>query len=283
MLKIIQVTDCHMLPPGQSIFGSDPGKRLELCIADINRNHPDAALCVLTGDLAHHADPAAYGFLRELLSELSIPYRLLPGNHDERQALLACFSDTPVDSNGFIQSVLDTAVGRLIFLDTVDPGVHTGAYCELRRAWLRAQLEQGGGAPHYLFMHHPPFPISLPHIDQYMMTGGSAFGDLVKQFPAIQHMFMGHVHRPVSGSWLGIPFSALRGTNHQSWLEFRARRENVCSLEPPAYAIAFLGPDATIVHFHDFLDGSPKFVYDPHASLDRQVRLVGGAEHYLAS
>ena len=25
--KIIQVTDCHMLPPGEKIFGSDPGRR----------------------------------------------------------------------------------------------------------------------------------------------------------------------------------------------------------------------------------------------------------------
>jgi 3',5'-cyclic AMP phosphodiesterase CpdA len=274
-LKIIQITDCHLLPAGEKIFGSDPGRRLRACIRDINRNHADAVLCILTGDLAHNGDPAAYRELRKCLAELTIPYRLLVGNHDERAELLRAFPGVPIDHNGFVQSVCDTGAGRLILMDTVEAGLHTGAYCQVRRRWLEARLEESGDRPVYLFLHHPPFGISLPQLDVYGVTAADAdaLGALLRRFGNVRHIFAGHVHRPVSGSWQGIPFHAVRGTNHQNWLDFEAA-DNVCSLEPPAYAIAFLGGETTIVHFHDFLDESPKYTYDPYAPEGAQIKPV---------
>ena len=73
----------------------------------------------------------------------------------------------------------------------------------------------------------------------------------------IRHIFLGHVHRPVSGAWQGIPFSALRSTVHQVPLEFATKSKVPYSYEPPAYAVIFLEPEQTLVHFHDYLDESP--------------------------
>jgi 3',5'-cyclic-AMP phosphodiesterase len=279
MLKILQITDCHMLPPGETVFGSDPHARLTAAIADINRHHADAALCVLTGDLAHHADTRAYQALREALGDLAMPYQLLPGNHDDRATLRAAFPEVACDENGFVQSVRDVPAGRFIFLDTVDPGVHTGAYCERRRAWLAAVLDESRDRVVYLFLHHPPFPIALPHIDQYRMLDGAEFGAVVAPHANIRHLFFGHVHRPVSGSWRGIPFSALRGTNHQNWLDFADTRRSISSLEPSAYAVVFLSDDMTVVHLHDYLDASQKFLYDPDAPPDLQVQPIIQTAH----
>lgn len=272
MLKILQITDCHLMPPGEMIFDSDPQARLAAAVADINRHHADAALCVLTGDLAHHADARAYDALREALAALKVPYQLVPGNHDDRGAMRAAFPELACDEHGFVQSVRDTPAGRFVFLDTVDPGVHTGAYCERRRAWLAAALDDSRSRPVYLFLHHPPFTIALPHIDQYRMLDGEAFAAVLAGRSNLRHLFFGHVHRPVSGSWRGIPFSALRGTNHQSWLDFAETRRNITSLEPPAYGIIFLSDDMTVVHAHDYLDASQKFAYDPHAPREFQVQ-----------
>jgi 3',5'-cyclic-AMP phosphodiesterase len=261
-------------PQGETIFGSDPQQRLAAAVADINRHHKDATLCVVTGDLVHHADPRAYALLHETLGELAVPYQLLAGNHDERATLRAAFPDLTLDANGFVQSTRNTPVGRFIFLDTVDAGVHTGFFCEKRQQWLAQTLEQSKDQPVFLFMHPPPFPIALPHIDQYVMTNGAAFASVVASYSNIRHIFFGHVHRPVSGSWRGIPFSALRGTNHQSWLSFADTRKNICSLEPPAYAVIFIDGERTIVHYHDYLDGSPKYAYDPDAPLEQQVPAI---------
>jgi len=271
VLKIIQITDTHLVADGERIFGSDPGARLAAAIDDVNRNHADAALCVLTGDLAHHADPHAYHLLRERLGDLTVPWQILPGNHDDRDLMAEMFPELQRDGDGFLQSTIETPAGTLLFLDSVDPGVHSGRYCERRRRWLNRALASCAGRPAYIFVHHPPFEIALPHIDQYVMAEGDGFGETVARHRHLRHIFFGHVHRPVSGSWRGIPFSALRGTNHQSWLDFTPSRVNITSLEPPGYAVIFLDAERTVVHFHDFLDDSPKFAYDPDAPLERQV------------
>ena len=62
------------------------------------------------------------------------------------------------------------------------------------------------------------------------------------------------VHRPIAGSWRGIPHSTLRGTNHQVPLDFDAVEVVPKSHEPPAYAVVFLEEGQTTVHFHDYLD-----------------------------
>ncbi len=121
-------------------------------------------------------------------------------------------------------------------------------------------------------MHHPPFPIALAHLDQYGIVESEGIARVLSRYRNIQHILFGHVHRPVSGSWRGIPFSALRGTNHQNWLDFKATRINISSLEPPAHAVIFVSAEQTIVHFHDYLDQSPKFAHDPDAPQDQQIR-----------
>jgi Icc protein len=274
MLKLLQLTDCHLMPEGGRLFELDPAERLAAAISDINRNHSDAALCVLTGDLTNVGDPDSYALLRDRLAALSVPYQLLLGNHDDREHMRAAFPDLVVDPHGFLQSVRITPQGRLVFLDTVEAGVHNGVYCADRLIWLEHVLTESKGEPVYIFMHHPPMLIAMSRLDQYGLVDREAFADLIRRFPNIRHIFFGHVHRPVSGGWLGIPFSSLPSTNHQNQLDFGTGRENLSSHEPPAYAVIFLDGDQSIVHLHGFLDASAKFVYDPAAAPENQIRKI---------
>ena len=271
MLKLLQITDCHLVPPGGTLFGSDPNARLAAAFADINRNHPDAALCVLTGDIAHDGDRPSYAVLRDLLAELRVPWQLVPGNHDDRAALRTTFPALATDANGFAQSVRDCDAGRLLFLDTVQAGTHAGVYCDRRLAWLDDMLAATSGDA-FLFMHPPPMRIAMPRLDQYRLADHAPLGDLLQRHGKVRHIFFGHVHRPVSGAWRGIPFSALPGTNHQNRLDFSTGRENISTQEPPAYAVILLDAETTIVHLHGFMDDSQQFLYDPDAAPEAQIR-----------
>lgn len=255
-MKIIQVTDIHMVPPGRNLLGLSPRARLEACFADINRNHGDAACCILTGDLADRGEPAAYDELRDLLDGLKLPWHLMIGNHDDRASFIKAFPRQPLDSNGFVQQALELAAGRLLLLDTNEPGSGAGSYCADRAAWLEAELERAAGRPVYLFMHHPPFDINIPSLDRIKLLEIGELARVLEGRGNIRHLFFGHVHRPVSGSWRGIPFSALRSTVHQVPLDFATKRKVPYSYEPPAYAVIFLEPEQTLVHFHDYLDES---------------------------
>lgn len=255
-MKVLQVTDTHLVAAGKTIYGIDPRARLAACVADINARHADAEFCVLSGDLTDSGSPGAYGALKAVLGELVMPVHLIPGNHDRREALLDAFPGTPRDADGFVQYSLETPGGRFLFLDTIEPGVHSGRYCARRCAWLAGQLAAAEGRPVYIFMHHPPFEIGLPSMDRMALLSPEGLIRTLEPYPNVRHIFFGHVHRPVSGSWRGIPFSALRGTAHQVAFDLETLSPVPKSREPPAYAVILVEAERTVVHLHDFLDVS---------------------------
>ena len=155
-MKLIHITDTHLVTPGRSLYQTDPYERLAQCIDDVVANHGDAAFCVITGDLAHKAELAAYQGMAKQLARLSMPVYPLPGNHDLRAPMREALPNAPRDEHGFMQAVLRRDEGDFIFLDTLDEGVNGGKYCEKRAAWLTARLDEAGERPVYLFMHHPP-------------------------------------------------------------------------------------------------------------------------------
>ena len=260
-MKLIHLTDPHLTKPGECIYGLNPQERFNAAIDDINRNHADADVCVITGDLAHTVEDRAYDVLHECLERLQPPSYFIMGNHDNREKLKQRFPSVGVDKNGFIQSRITTEAGNLFLLDTVQPGTHEGVFCETRREWLREQLSQTEDVDAFLFTHHPPFKIGIASMDEIGMNerDALAMGELLDEFDNVRHLFFGHLHRPLNGTWRGIGFSSIRATNHQVWLDFKECDHIPGSYEPPAYAIALIERDQVVIHTHDFLDDSRKF------------------------
>lgn len=96
----------------------------------------------------------------------------------------------------------------------------------------------------------------------------------------IRHMFFGHLHRAIAGSWHGIPISVLRATIAQVAL-FLNSDEVGRSYEDPQYAVVLVEPKQVIVHFHDFLshevvapgDRPPVVGDDEQVAYDHQERI----------
>ena len=266
-MKLIHLTDTHFVAPGLTLYGLDPRARLDAAVADINRRHGDATMAVITGDLTHWGEPAAYANLKDCLAALTPPVVPLIGNHDDRQAFCDVFPDAPVDDQGFVQGRMATAGGTFLFLDTNQPGTHAGWYCESRLDWLAAQLS-ALEPPVFLFMHHPPFAVGMAPLDRIGLRQAAAFKEVVAPHARkIRHLFYGHVHRPICGSWLGIPASTIRGTNHQVWLDLQAADAEIpMSYEEPAYAVALIGQDSVVIHGQDYLYDRGVYASAVHAS-----------------
>ena len=260
-MKFIHVTDPHIVKPGKTLFGLDVHERLAKCIESINANHADAEFCIWTGDIVHWGDHASYHHFRDAVSALAMPSHLVMGNHDKRESLLDVFPDTPVDANGFVQYALDVSEGRFLILDTVQAGTHSGELCDARLDWFEAQLEAATDRNVYIFMHHPPMRVGMAGMDSMRLAGVDRFVEAVTGRDNIQHLFCGHLHRPIHGSWRGIPFSTLRATSHAFKLSLGPDYELVTTQENPGYAVVLVKDGATVIHDHSYLEEGPEFEY----------------------
>ncbi len=66
------------------------------------------------------------------------------------------------------------------------------------------------------------------------------FYDVVKRHGNVLHIFAGHVHRTISGSSRGIPFSVFKSPVHQQPMPFDAPDASLSVDEPAAYGIAVM-------------------------------------------
>ena len=261
-MKIVQLSDLHLTLPGAELFGSAPLARLELAIDRILENHADADFCLLTGDLADAGGDAAYASLAEALRRLPMPAHLLPGNHDSRAALRRHFPQLANNDGGFMQAALATPGGYFLLLDTVEPGAPWGSYCIQRREWLAQQLAAAGDLPLYVAMHHPPLALGIPSMDQFALRDAEAFWSIIAPHRTrIRHLFFGHLHRPIGGSWRGIPFSCASSPNHQVALDLTTvRGDDVPGCrEPSGFAVILIDAESVIVHHQQLFNGETSF------------------------
>lgn len=249
-MKLLHVSDLHLTIPGILIKDRDPHDYCRQMIRDINRHHSDADLVVISGDLTHDGDVEAYQALKILLEGLIPPYRLMMGNHDDRSTFSAQFPDYRMPQ-GFVQSADIINDAQIICLDSLDEGHVAGKLCEQRLAWLAENLDRSKEL--YLFVHHPPFKIGVPALDEVRLLNHEALYALLGTHPRVRHIFAGHVHRPFSGVCNGIFSSTVKSTCVQSALTFHGGFAT--NNEQPAYAIYLSDKDNALLHFHDFING----------------------------
>ena len=252
-MKFIHVTDIHLVPPNERLWGFDTFERLDLCLADIQKYHADAEFCAISGDLTERGDSAAYAALQDRLGNFPVPAHLMLGNHDDRANYLKVFGGA--DEHGFVQHRLVEDGRHFLFLDTLKGGTSSvGLLDTPRRKWLITALAQTKGAPVYIFMHHPPFLIHHPLMDLIALEDGEGFGDMLKGHN-VRHIFFGHAHRMISGQWRGVSYSSLPGLSHQLPL-VGGSVSTVYSNEPPMYSVVFLQNDQITVHTDAFMHRS---------------------------
>ncbi len=222
MTLIAQISDTHIRLPGQLIEGRvDTFAHFSVCIDRINALPQRPNLVIVSGDLADTGNAEEYRRIKAELDRLSMPYCVMPGNHDLRAPMREMFGATPalpVSESGHLQYAIDLEDLRVLCLDTLDEGKEGGWLCIDRLDWLHDQLA-AISKPTMLFLHHPPFECGIPGMDAIKLGNPDALADVLAEHGHVIGLASGHVHRSVFTQWAGLPACICPSPAHQIHLD----------------------------------------------------------------
>lgn len=189
-MRIIQITDIHIGAEGEATRDVDVRGNFSAMLNLALDLQPD--YLVFSGDLCYStANAGNYRWIRAQIEALSLPYDIIPGNHDETSLMAKSFDRThlllPSGEMAFERSM---AGCRFLFLDT-----STATLSEAQTDWLAARL-QHVDQRQIIFMHHPPLKAGVPFMDnKYALQNPDTFLAVVAAHPQLPvHVFCGHYH-----------------------------------------------------------------------------------------
>lgn len=194
--RLIQITDCHLFAdPQAKLKDVCTRERLEAVLRALRAERSTADRLIVTGDLTHDDRVETYRALRELLGDWLPIVRVIPGNHDDREAMRSVFGDAVQSVVG--RNVFVDAVGgwTLLGLDSQRTGSSTGQLDRPQLDWLTERLKAAPNAPTAIFVHHPPLPVGSRWLDDIGLEDAADFMALLHQSPQVKLVCAGHVHQ----------------------------------------------------------------------------------------
>jgi 3',5'-cyclic AMP phosphodiesterase CpdA len=237
---IAQITDFHIKARGRIAYRVvDTASCLAAAVATVAALDPRPDVVVGTGDLTDFGRPEEYELVAELLAPLSMPVYLVPGNHDEREAMRRAFgAQGYLPAQGPLNYTIDHHPVRMVALDTVRDGASGGLLSTERLDWLEAALGRDPDRPTCIIMHHPPFRTGIAHMDAIGLDGAAGFAEIVAKHPQVTRVLCGHLHRSIQ-TVVGRSAiaSTAPSTAHQVCLDLRPNGPSAFVLEPPGFQI----------------------------------------------
>jgi Icc protein len=239
-VNLVQITDTHILADPDARFdGVDTAATLAAVVDAVNRLEPAPDAILLTGDLVHEPEQAAYARLRPLLERLPSPVFCLPGNHDQPELLRRCLAGGAIHCD----KVLDLGPWCVVLLDTWLAGSHAGRLAPAELQLLEGELEAGRSAHYLVALHHPPVSVDSPWMDAMGLENGGELLSVLDVRDGVRGVIWGHIHQEYRRErgrtlLLGTPSTCVQFKPHAD----RYIRDE----RPPGFRQLSLRPDGTI-------------------------------------
>ena len=256
-MLIAQMTDIHIGFDPEELPEELNLRRFRAALARIlgGPNRPD--LLVLTGDITDNGDIESFEDAAALVAGCPFPVWPMVGNHDSREALFHAFPHIRGEG-GFVHYTVELDGLRLIMLDTLEMGRHGGAFCGARAQWLSGQLAALPDTPTVIFMHHPPVVSGIDWMDPAADEDWIArFATAIQGHDQIIAIHCGHLHRPISTAFRGIPLGVTASCAPLVAMDLRPvdldhpDGRDLITTEPPSYALHRWDGRALVSHYED--------------------------------
>lgn len=250
MQSLAQLSDPHIVEPGERLGGHvDTAAALRQAVRAVMRLAPRPDAVLISGDLVNRGSAREYRHLRELLEPLCMPLYLMPGNHDERQALRAAFPEHAyLGQRGPVDYAVPLGGLQLIALDSVVAGAAHGALAPAQLQGLERALLATPQVPTVVALHHPPFATGIGFMDALALREGAGeLAEVLARHPQVERLVCGHVHRCIQRRWGGTMAMTAPSTAHQIHLDLSSSAAEAYTLEPPAFLLHVWGGGGALV------------------------------------
>ncbi|MEE9328369.1 MAG: phosphodiesterase [Cocleimonas sp.] len=254
-MLIAQISDLHIPVQGEKTYGiADMAGNLSICVEHLNQLDPRPEIVLITGDITSKALTEEFAYAAQIISNLNMPFYIIPGNHDDRKKLQNAFkgSSCPSETDDFIQYVIDGHELRIVMVDSTIHGESGGEICHQRAAWLDKKLAKDINKPTLICMHHPPVKCGVIETDINGFIGDDRLGNVVEKYGNIEAILCGHIHRPAFTRWRGTVVSTAPSMGMQLVLDLNLKTEAFV-LEAPAYQLHYWTPDHNLVTHTNYL------------------------------
>lgn len=237
---LAQVSDLHIKAESKLSYRIvDTTAALSRCVEHLMglAQLPDAVL--FTGDLTDFGRPEEYAQLARLIAPLTMPVYLMPGNHDDREAMRNAFASHAYlrQREETIDFVIDDWPLRIVALDTVVPMKSGGALRAHQLEWLQGVLSAAPSRPTLVALHHAPFSTGIGHMDDIGLENSAGLEAVVRGHPQVALVTCGHLHRMIQTRFGGTFASTCPSPAHQVVLDLDDRAASRFTLEPPGFQL----------------------------------------------
>ena len=209
MVKLIQLSDLHLVPPGKLTSKVlDTNSILEETINEILRKKDyfgKIECVVVTGDVSDDGSIESYLSAHEKLIKLNVPILVIPGNHDLRNPMREVFNEHVEFSTHSSQFdwVFKYEETVIVGLDSLVEGENFGFLEKTSLEFLSNQLSIHNGSDIVLLIHHPPIKTGIYFMDKIGLTNSNDLAECLKVTNRPVRILCGHVHGVYHGL-LGI-------------------------------------------------------------------------------
>ncbi|MDV3050893.1 MAG: phosphodiesterase [Planktomarina sp.] len=242
MTKIIQISDPHIVAKGKLAYGQvDTCLALTQCVAQINKILPEIGpvdMIIVTGDLTDFGTSDEYSLFRELIEELRIPYRAIPGNHDDKSVMQKCFADADwMPKTGPINWQIDFEDLKVIGLDTSIIGKAHGNLETDSLNFLRSSLNSAKGKPVIVASHHPPIITGIEKMDIQNLRDSDELKEILSTYQGELKLICGHIHRNIVTQFGNVICQIAPGVSHAVTIDLRKGSPNCLTKEPGSFLL----------------------------------------------
>lgn len=191
--RIIQISDTHLFGDiSKELNGANSYFNLSQVLNYI-QSIEKIDLIICTGDLSQDCTENSYKHLADLLNETKIKYYLIPGNHDDVDAINKVFGFNWLKNK--VDYSFDLDNWFFYFIDSSEYPKEGGYVTSDQLSNLSIALKNNQNKPTVVLLHHHPLKINSLWMDKMLLNLTNEFNEIIEKNSQVQAVLFGHIHQ----------------------------------------------------------------------------------------